>query len=310
MGKAAYVMLGKSKRKETGASFLKQVLAFYPYKINYILTDNGFEFSYKALPRRKKTKKIHPFGKICQEHKIQHCTIKFKYPWTNGMVKNFNKRIKNKVLTKYRFRSIFAYRMPPKLEHQSFWGIIEERLFPAFIRSRELTSLKTPYGTLEPYNDLNFRELVLYEPHNRGIFRVERTETPDPDGGRLLTYVIKPQTPLAMARDIDPYHIVYHAWGYIYSLHEIRKVKVGAQGQRGFTVPLCRVDLFEDGVRKVGKNEISEKYPNLWKIDVLSHAVIPLLTERRELEKIILCGFPEKSNPEELKGFLEEFIRK
>lgn len=105
--KAAYVMLGKSKNKETGARFLKEVIRFYPYKINYLLTDNGFEFTYKALPKNKKTKKTHPFDKICQEQKIQHRTIKFKHPWTNGMVENFNKRVKRGVLTKYRFSSIF-----------------------------------------------------------------------------------------------------------------------------------------------------------------------------------------------------------
>lgn len=54
-------MLGKTKNKETGAKFLKEVLKFYPYKINYILTDDGFEFSYKALSKARKTKKIHPF---------------------------------------------------------------------------------------------------------------------------------------------------------------------------------------------------------------------------------------------------------
>jgi len=82
VGKAAYVMSGKRKNKETGAKFLREVKKFYPYKINYILTDNGFEFSYKALPKKKRTKKIHPFDKICQENKIQHRTIKFKHPST------------------------------------------------------------------------------------------------------------------------------------------------------------------------------------------------------------------------------------
>lgn len=107
VSKIAYVMIGKRKNKETGARFLKEVLQFYPYKVNYILTDNGFEFTYKALPKNKKTKKTHPFDKICKENKIQHRTIKFKHPWTNGMVENFHKRIKKGVLTKYQFQSIF-----------------------------------------------------------------------------------------------------------------------------------------------------------------------------------------------------------
>ena len=106
ISKIAFIWVSDNKTKQAGAKFLKMVLKFYPYKINYILTDNGSEFSYKALPKGK-TKKIHPFDKICLKHEIQHRTIKFKHPWTNGMVENFNKRIKNNVLRKFTFQSIF-----------------------------------------------------------------------------------------------------------------------------------------------------------------------------------------------------------
>ncbi|MBU2461991.1 hypothetical protein KKH65_03835, partial [bacterium] len=47
-------------------------------------SSESFEFSFKALPKNKKTKKVHPFDTICKENKIQHRTIKFKHPWTNG----------------------------------------------------------------------------------------------------------------------------------------------------------------------------------------------------------------------------------
>ena len=106
ISKLAYIMLVKNKTMKNSSIFLNKVLEFYPYKINYILTDNGQEFCYKALPKRKKTKKIHPFVKLCKENNIKHRTIKFKHPWTNGQVENLKKEIKRKVLTRYIFSDI------------------------------------------------------------------------------------------------------------------------------------------------------------------------------------------------------------
>lgn len=104
VSKLAFLWVGERKTKEMGTEFLKLVLASYPYQIHYILTDNGGEFSYNFLPKNKRPKnKLHPFDQVCQENKVDHRTIKFKHPWTNGMVERFNGKVKTKVFKHYLF---------------------------------------------------------------------------------------------------------------------------------------------------------------------------------------------------------------
>lgn len=150
-GKLGYIMFGKSKSKETGAKFLKRVLAFYPYKVNYILTDNGFEFCYKALPKHKQTKKTHPFDKICLDNKIEHRTIKFKHPWTNGMVERFNRTIKDNVLRKYMFSSIL------EMEQKTI-DFVNRYNFEKRLKS---LNYKTPKQYLEERNIISLQPIVI-----------------------------------------------------------------------------------------------------------------------------------------------------
>ena len=141
VSKVAYLSVADRKTKEAGTRFLKKVLTFYPYAIHYILTDNGFEFSYKALPKRKKTKKIHPFDAVCKENKIEHRTIKFKHPWTNGMVERFNGKIKSKVFKRHLFenRDDLKKKLIEYLNHYNFEARLKQidYLTPAdFLKSK------------------------------------------------------------------------------------------------------------------------------------------------------------------------------
>lgn len=104
VNRVAFIWVTNRKNKEAGTKFLKRVLKFYPYKIHYILTDNGGEFSNRSrVPSRKKTKLVHPFDAVCRQEKIEHRTIKFYHPWTNGMIEKFNGRLQTKVLRRYFF---------------------------------------------------------------------------------------------------------------------------------------------------------------------------------------------------------------
>jgi len=132
------------------AKFSRKVIEYYPYKINYILTDNGFEFSYKALTQRKRTKKIHPFDKICINNKIQHRTIKFRHPWTNGMVERFNRTIREKVLDRQMFSSIFE--MEGKLIEFVNKYNLEKRL--------KSLNYKTPALNLKENNNIILQPIV------------------------------------------------------------------------------------------------------------------------------------------------------
>jgi len=107
VSKIAFVWISERRNKNTGEVFLKKVLDFYPYKINYILTDNGGEFSYNFIrPSKRPKTRLHPFDNLCKLNKIQHRTIKFAHPWTNGMVERFNQKIKLNVIRKYLFVNI------------------------------------------------------------------------------------------------------------------------------------------------------------------------------------------------------------
>jgi transposase-like protein len=142
VNKVAFVWLSERKTKEKGLEFLKKVISFYPYKIHYILTDNGGEFTNKAY-KGGKAKKVHPFSQYCRFKNISHRTIKYKHPWTNGMVERFNGKIKTKVFRRYIFEDIkdLEIRLIEYINHYNF-----------DVRLRQL-NYKTPADFLrEKYN--------------------------------------------------------------------------------------------------------------------------------------------------------------
>ena len=82
----------ESKDKKAATDFLTRCLAFYPFKITKILTDNGREFTLNGFKNRYGTKvaAAHEFDQVCQDEQIEHRTTLPYTPKTNGMVERMN----------------------------------------------------------------------------------------------------------------------------------------------------------------------------------------------------------------------------
>jgi transposase InsO family protein/transposase-like protein len=93
------------KTSTNASAFLHKVEQHFPFKIEYVLTDNGKEFTdrFTAAGERTPTGQ-HDFDVICNVIGAEHRLIKPYTPKTNGMVERFNGRI-SEILKTTRFES-------------------------------------------------------------------------------------------------------------------------------------------------------------------------------------------------------------
>jgi transposase InsO family protein len=105
------------KNKEAATDFLARCLAFYPFKIDKILTDNGREFTLARFKNRwgTKTKNQHPFAQMCQQHQIEHRQTKPYTPKTNGLVERTNGLIKENTTKQHHYQN--PAQMKQDLQH-------------------------------------------------------------------------------------------------------------------------------------------------------------------------------------------------
>jgi hypothetical protein len=76
-------MIYETKDSESSIDFLHKVRFFYPFPIQVIQTDNGFEFTWRLRPEVLKT---HPFTIQCELFKYEHKLIPPAYPRANSHV--------------------------------------------------------------------------------------------------------------------------------------------------------------------------------------------------------------------------------
>lgn len=133
------------KSADSAADFLRQVEQRFPIILQYVLTDNGKEFTdrFTVSGQREPTGE-HKFDKVCTEIGVQHRLTKPRTPQTNGMVERFNGRI-SELLSTTRFAS--ASELAEAIKHY-------EKLYNYCIPQKAL-GYKTPIQALKEWQDKN-----------------------------------------------------------------------------------------------------------------------------------------------------------
>lgn len=96
-------MIYETKDPESSIDFLNKVRFFYPFPIQVIQTDNGFEFTWRLRPE---VTKIHPFTLQCVLFKYEHNLIPPAYPRANSHVERTHRIDEEEVYRERAFTSI------------------------------------------------------------------------------------------------------------------------------------------------------------------------------------------------------------
>ena len=91
-----------------GASFLRNAIAAFPYKLHTILTDNGTPFADQPRYRSGPTARYrrHAFDRVCQDHAIAHKLTKPYHPWTNGQAERMNRTVKDATVRAFHYETL------------------------------------------------------------------------------------------------------------------------------------------------------------------------------------------------------------
>lgn len=158
----------ESKDKEAATDFLNRCLAFYPFTITTILTDNGREFTLAGFKNRygSKVTTVHPFDQLCQDQEIEHRRTKPYTPQTNGLAERMNGLTKENTTKK----NVYA---TPDAMTQDLWGWCVRY---NFCRKHRRIGKITPYEAVCEWHQKQ-PELFNKEPSHLLTYRSQSYET-------------------------------------------------------------------------------------------------------------------------------------
>ena len=140
----------ENKTAENTEDFIDKCLAFFPFTITHILTDNGLEFTNRLLKSKtgNSCQKLSKMDIKCLENNIQHRLTAPFTPKTNGMVERVNGTIKNNTILKTQYQSLDEM----KKDLTKFLSFYNFNRRHGSIR-KEL-KVKTPFNAIEKWHQL------------------------------------------------------------------------------------------------------------------------------------------------------------
>jgi len=141
--------------------FFEECLAFFPFKITHILTDNGFEFTNRLIKSKTGNLCTKPslLDQKCDAHNIDHRCTKPSTPQTNGMVERVNGTIKNNTILKY------SYKTKLELETDLIKFLKNYNLYRRHGSLRKELNVKTPFDAVKKWYQLK-PEIFINNPES------------------------------------------------------------------------------------------------------------------------------------------------
>jgi transposase-like protein len=112
--KLAFARIYRKATKLAAAAFLKVLVAAVPYKVHTVLTGakvyperQALRFGVQFVQRDRSGDFVaHVFGRVCDEHGIEHRLTKPYHPWTNGQAERMVRTIKDATTHTFHYGSI------------------------------------------------------------------------------------------------------------------------------------------------------------------------------------------------------------
>jgi transposase InsO family protein len=140
----------EAKTANNTEDFMDKCMAFFPFKITHILTDNGLEFTNRLIISKKgyACQKLSKMDVKCQENNIDHRLTKPSTPKTNGMVERLNGLIKKGTILKN------DYKNEEEMKEDLARFFSYYNLYRRHGSLRRELNVKTPFDAIEKWYQL------------------------------------------------------------------------------------------------------------------------------------------------------------